>query len=274
MASHPTIVTAEELAARLAEVENLLVVQVTTRQVYDAAHIAGSVCVEPGELVSGVPPATGRLPDIERLTTLFHRLGLGDDQRVVTLDDEGGGWAGRFAWTLDIIGRRDWIYLDGGLHGWHQSGLPLVSGPPAEVEPGADLEVTIDRTPIAEAEDIMAGLDAPSDLTIWDCRSWQEYTGQRVAAARGGHIPGAVHLDWLELMQRDQGLRLVDGLAGLLEKRGISPEQDVIAHCQTHHRSGLAYMVARLLGYPRIRAYHGSWSEWGNRPDTPVETGA
>ena len=274
MASHPTIITAEELAARLAEVENLLVVQVTTRQVYDAAHIGGSVCVEPAELVSGVPPATGRLPDIERVTALFRRLGLGDDQRVVTLDDEGGGWAGRFAWTLDVIGRRDWIYLDGGLHGWHQSGLPLVSGPPAEVEPNADLEVTIDRTPIAEAEDILAGLDAPCDLTIWDCRSWEEFTGQRVAAARAGHIPGAVHLDWLELMQRDQGLRLVDDLPGLLEKRGISPEQDVIAHCQTHHRSGLAYMVARLLGYPRIRAYHGSWSEWGNRPDTPVETGA
>ena len=99
-----------------------------------------------------------------------------------------------------------------------------------------------------------------------DCRSWEEFTGQRVAAARAGHIPGAVHLDWLELMQRDHGLRLVDDLAGLLEKRGISPEQDVIAHCQTHHRSGLAYMVARLLGYPRIRAYHGSWVRVGQSP--------
>lgn len=272
MASNPTVVTAEELASRLAQDESLLVVQVTTRQVFDAVHIAGSVCVEPAELVSGAPPATGRLPDIERLTALFRRLGLAADQRVVTLDDEGGGWAGRFAWTLDVIGRRDWIYLDGGLHGWHQSGLPLASGPPVEVAPSAELDVTIDRTPIAEAEDILARLGAP-DLAIWDCRSLEEYMGQRVTAARAGHIPGAIHLDWLELMQRDRGLRLVDDLAGLLERRGISPQQDVIAHCQTHHRSGLAYMVARLLGFPRIRAYHGSWSEWGNRPDTPVQTG-
>ncbi len=271
MASDPTVMSAAELALRLAQGEDLLVVQVTSRQVYDAAHIEGSVCVEPAELVSGAPPATGRLPDVERLASLFGRLGLGADRQVVTLDDEGGGWAGRFAWTLDVIGRRDWIYLDGGLHAWHQGGLPLVSGPPAQVEAGAHVDIAIDRTPIAEAEDILDRLDDP-DLTVWDCRSWEEYAGQRAAAARAGHIPGAVHLDWLELMQRDRGLRLIDDLAGLLERRGIGAQQEVIAHCQTHHRSGLAYMVARLLGFPRTRAYHGSWSEWGNRPDTPIET--
>ena len=271
MASDPTVISAEELASRLAQGEDLLVVQVTSRQVYDAAHIEGSHCVEPAELVSGTPPATGRLPDAERLAGLAGRLGLGADRQVVTLDDEGGGWAGRLAWTLDVLGKRDWIYLDGGLHAWHQSGLPLVSGPPPASDPARDVSITVDHSPIAEAEDILERLDDP-DLTVWDCRSWEEYTGQRVAAARAGHIPGAVHLDWLELMQRDRGLRLIDDVAGLLERRGIGPQQDVIAHCQTHHRSGLAYMVARLLGFPRIRAYHGSWAEWGNRPDTPVET--
>ena len=290
MASDPTVVSAAKLASRLAQGEDLLVVQVTSRQVYDAAHIEGSHCVEPAELVSGVPPATGRLPDAGRLAALFGRLGLGADPRVVTLDDEGGGWAGRLAWTLDVLGRRDWIYLDGGLHAWHQEGLPLVSGPSvAQARPagamegqtpsspegasasGGGVSIAIDQGPIAEAEDILERLGDP-DLTVWDCRSWEEYKGQRAAAARAGHIPGAVHLDWLELMQRDRGLRLVDDIAGLLERRGIGPQQDVIAHCQTHHRSGLAYMVARILGFPRIRAYHGSWAEWGNRPDTPVET--
>ena len=273
MAADPTVLSAAELASRLAQEEDLLVVQVTSRQVFDAAHIEGSHCVEPAELVSGVPPATGRLPDVERLGRLYGRLGLDADRQVVTLDDEGGGWAGRLAWTLDVLGRRDWIYLDGGLHAWHQSGLPLVAGPPAAPasDAAADVRVSVDVAPIAEAEDILERLDDP-DLTVWDCRSLEEYTGQRVTAARAGHIPGAVHLDWLELMQRDRGLCLIDDIAGLLERRGIGPQQDVIAHCQTHHRSGLAYMVARLLGFPRIRAYHGSWAEWGNRPDTPVET--
>jgi len=68
-------------------------------------------------------------------------------------------------------------------------------------------------------------------------------------------------------------LRLIEHLPELLAAHGISPEKQVITHCQTHHRSGLTYLAARLLGFPRIRAYHGSWGEWGNRDDTPVETG-
>ena len=264
----PSLISAAELAAGAPG--EPLVVQVTSRRVYAAAHVPEAINVEPRELVHGIPPATGRLPAQAQLTALFRRIGYTHGRPVVVLDDEGGGWAGRFAWTLDIIGNRHWRYLDGGLHAWHGAGLPL-SAEPVAVSPST-VDIEVDRGPIAEAEDILAALDG-TDLLVWDCRSQDEYDGRRSGSARAGHIPGAVHVDWLELMDRGRHLRLVDNLATFLAERGIDRSRDVITHCQTHHRSGLTYMAARLLGFPRIRAYHGSWSEWGNRTDTPVETG-
>ena len=270
----PSLITAAELAGRLADREQgrptPLVVQVTSPEAYASGHVPGAVRVEPGELVSGVPPATGRLPDGDALTTLFRRIGYTHGIEVVALDNEGGGWAGRLAWTLDIIGNRTWRYLDGGLAAWVGAGLPI-NREPVDIPP-SDVEITVDTGPIAEAEDILRRL-GDRDLVIWDCRSAAEFTGHRRAAARAGHIPGAVHLDWLDLMDGDRDLCLVENLEALLAENGIVPERDVITHCQTHHRSGLTYMAARLLGFPRIRAYHGSWSEWGNRMDTPVQTG-
>ena len=270
----PSTITAVELADRLARPERdrrtLLVAQVTSPSAYAAGHVPGAVHVAPAELVSGIPPATGRLPDAGALTTLFRRIGYTHGMEVITLDDEGGGWAGRLAWTLDIIGNPNWRYLDGGLHAWAAAGLPIDQAP-VWVAP-SEVEISVDAGPIAEADDLLGRLE-DQDLVIWDCRSAAEFAGKRRAAVRAGHIPGAVNLDWLDLMDEARNLRLVENLEALLAENGIVPERDVITHCQTHHRSGLTYMAARLLGFPRIRAYHGSWSEWGNRMDTPVQTG-
>ena len=271
---NPSVISALELAQRLndtADAPNLLIAQVTSADVYAHGHVPGAVHVAPADLVSGIPPATGRLPDGDALTALFRRIGYVHGTEVVTLDDEGGGWAGRLAWTLDIIGSTNWRYLDGGLNAWTAAGLTLDREPVTVT--ASDVDVALDPGPIAEADDILGRLE-DEDLVIWDCRSAAEFAGHRRAAIRAGHIPGAVNLDWLEVMDGDRNLCLVEDLEALLAENGIVRDRDVITHCQTHHRSGLTYMAARLLGFPRIRAYHGSWSEWGNRLDTPVQTGA
>lgn len=246
-------------------------IQVTGAEAYAQAHIAGALLVQPAELVSGEPPAAGKLPDVERLNALFSRLGLSSDDHLVVYDDEGGGWAGRFIWTLDIIGHANYSYLNGGLHAWYDAGLPLVAQATPAPAP-SDYQVTLNESRRAKLEEIIPRLGA-DDFAIWDARSKEEHDGTRLVAQRGGHIPGAAWFEWTDMMDRSRALRLkdLDSIRNHLDKLGLTPDKEIVTHCQSHHRSGLSYLVGRILDYPRIKAYDGSWSEWGNRPDTPIE---
>ena len=189
---------------------------------------------------------------------------------AIAYDDEGGGWAGRLLWTLEAIGHHQYSYLNGGIHAWRAEGLPEATEPSQPAS--RQVQVTLVRGPIAEIEDILPRLQDDS-LAIWDARSAEEYRGERSGAARAGHIPGAINIDWLELIDRGNATRLVDldQLQQRLNQLGLSADKDIITHCQTHHRSSLTWLAMKVLGYPSARAYHGSWGEWGNNPDLPIE---
>lgn len=264
------ILEPEALAALLGT-PDLLVIDLCQPQNWRAVHVPGAVHVHPNELVSGIPPASGSLPPLGQLRALFARIGYTPDKHVVAYDDEGGGWAGRFLWTLDVIGHRRYSYLNGGLYAWYHEKHP-VTAEIVDVEPNADLSITLDPSAIADLDTVRAAI-GKADVRIWDARSREEYLGLRSSSLRAGHIPGAVNLDWLELMDRTRNLRLLPELQlrRKLADIGIRPGHSVITHCQSHHRSGLTWLVAKALGFP-VKAYHASWGEWGNRDDTPIES--
>jgi thiosulfate/3-mercaptopyruvate sulfurtransferase len=268
--SLPLLLEPEQFDALRKDCEHLLLIDVSSPDNYRAGHIPGALHVPPGALLRGEPPAPGKIPPVQRLEELFSHLGLTPDHHVVAYDDEGGGWAGRLLWTLDAMGHTGYSYLNGGIHAWKAAGLELETA--INVPLSSEYRVKLRNDPIAEIEDILPRLGDPR-LKIWDARSAAEYRGEKSGSARAGHIPGAVNIDWLELIDRNNDTRLVD-LARLqerLDSLGLSADRDIITHCQSHHRSSLTWLVMKILGYPSVKGYHGSWGEWGNREDTPVE---
>ena len=266
----PLVVEPEQLERHLAD-PRLLLIEVSSPQSQTSGCIPGALRLDYSALVSGEPPATGLLPDEAHLTELFSALGLTVENHVVAYDDERNARASRLLWTLEAIGHSAYSLLNGGLRAWRSEQRPLASAPREPVRSTYQAKL---RNPAARAgrDHILRHLDDDHTLVL-DVRSSAEYLGKDVRASRGGHIPGAVNLEWTQLIDPDNPprLRAPAELRALLDAHGITPDKTIIPHCHSHQRSAHTYIVLKSLGYPDVRAYDGSWSEWGNGADLPIE---
>lgn len=259
-----------EDVARLLKHPRLRIVDVGRREIYVRTHLPGALHIDYDRLVMARPPATGLLPDAGALTDILGGLGLQADDHVVAYDDEANGRAARLLWTLDAAGHSHFSLLNGGLEQWQAEDRPVESG-----------ERKLESSPyrVALREQVTADLDyvrshlRDPEIVLLDTRSPDEYSGKLKRAARGGHIPGAVNYNWTDAMDHDRYLRIrpAEDIQRELAALGVALSKEIVVYCQTHHRSAHTYIVLKHLGYPRVRGYAGSWSEWGNHPDTPIE---
>ena len=187
---------------------------------------------------------------------------------VVVYDEQSGMRAARAFWFLEYLGHPSVQLLDGGFNAWTRAGLPVAR----DAEPLSPSEWTGSRETgtIATWRDVNAALEQP-DRVIVDTRSDDEYTSKTIRAKRPGAIPGAVHIEWTHNLTSDGEFKPASELRTMYEAAGVTPEREVITYCQGGYRGAHSYIALRLLGYPRVKNYVGSWKEWGDRLDLPVE---
>ncbi|MFP3960446.1 MAG: sulfurtransferase [Spirochaetaceae bacterium] len=264
------LVSPEWIAERA---ENIVVLEVGRDfEEFEAGHVPGAVYVEGGIIATERDGVGGLLPEPETVAADLADLGVSNDTPVVVYDAGHGTWAGRLFWALEYLGHQQVHLLDGGLTAWDQAQMEL-SREIRAPERG-DFTAEVRDELLADQEYVEDTLDG-DEVLILDARSPEEYRGEDVRAERGGHIPGAVNLNWVNNTRDDDPrFRPLEELAEVYEEAMTGYDGEVVTLCQAGFRAAHSYVALRVLGHENARMYDGSWAEWGNDADTPIETGA
>ena len=269
-ANEKLLVTPKELSGMIggAGAKPPLILDLRPPEQYTAAHVPGAIHMDLWgvSLIDTDPaPLNAFMWMIEHL---FQTHGVQASTPVVVYDDQSGMRAARAFWFLEYFGHPSVRMLDGGFNAWLAGGFETSrdAAPPPQSEWTGKREAQR----IATHKEVRQALRKPGAV-ILDTRSDAEYTGGVARAKRGGAIPGAVHIEWTRNLSPSGEFKSADELHKMYEDAGVTPDREVITYCQGGYRAAHSYLALRLLGYPRVRMYIGSWKEWGDREELPVE---
>ena len=243
---------------------------------YNIGHIPGALLIDWKKDLNKYPERD--IIDKEGFEALLSRLGISNTDTVVLYGDYNNWFAAFAYWVFKIYGHDDVKILNGGRKKWIELGKPLTKEIP-KPNPTTYRVAKVDLTLRASFLDVLKNLRNPSVVLI-DVRSPAEYKGEiaappeypNEAAQRAGHIPGAVNIPWAQAVREDGTFKSVDELRALYESKGVTKDKEVIVYCRIGERAAHTFFVLKeILGYPKVRVYDGSWSEWGNMVGAPIE---
>ena len=246
---------------------------------YDEGHIPGAVKLHWREDLQD--PVERDLVDKETFEKLLGSLGIGNDTTVVLYGDKNNWFAAYAYWYLKTYGHEDVRILNGGRQKWIDEGRELTTDAPS-ITPKTYKAKDRDESIRAYRDQVREWLGQQGRALV-DVRSPGEYAGDLIAppgyeqegAQRAGHIPTAASIPWATAVRDDGTFKSADELREIYSSKGITPDKEVVAYCRIGERSAHTWFVLReLLGYDKVRNYDGSWTEWGNLVDVPIEKGS
>jgi thiosulfate/3-mercaptopyruvate sulfurtransferase len=243
---------------------------------YDKGHVPGAIKIDwVGDLND---PLIRDYLNADRFAKLLSSKGIGKDTTVVFYGDKNNWWATYAFWVFQLFGHTNAKIMNGGRKKWEEEGRPMTNEVPKYSEANYPVPVRDDSKIRAFRDQVRDHVNKSGALV--DVRSPGEYSGELLhmadypqeGALRGGHIPGAKNIPWAKAANDDGTFKSPADLRALYEGQGISPDKDVVAYCRIGERSSHTWFVLTyLLGYPNVRNYDGSWTEWGNLVGAPIE---
>ena len=237
---------------------------------FGEGHLPGAAFVSMRSLSNPDDPIGGQIATAAQVSEALSNVGLGRDQTVVLYDRRNNLQAARVYWVLKYYQHADVRIYNGGTPKWTEDGQ-LMSTVMVEYEPSDYQAGPPDPEIRTTWQYVVDHTDDPATL-FCDTRSPEEYLGRDVRAERGGRIPGSINVEWTAAVNANGTFKSSEELAALYGGAGFTPDKQIITYCQSGVRGAHTWFVlSELLGYPSVRNYDGSWVEYGNNPESPVE---